>query len=215
MRPPCPQTPPLTSTLTLATTFRCHLRLSRVISPFAQVIKGSIRRQILELCCTADTSTTNECYIFLVGWMEWSPWSPCTVSCGTGGSRQRSRAFWHSGIPGKYNLCYMDDNRELVEGYSEQTEVCSTQTITGWPTCPIPARIGGSWESWSSCSQPCYNEGSQIPLMTRRRECIEATLSTNTSFNTNIVTCSDLQLSQTEPCPLCRGEVSFSAYSVT
>ena len=162
----------------------------------------------MELCFTADKSThTNECYIFLVGWMEWSTWSPCSVSCGTGGSRQRSRAFWHSGIPGKYNLCHMDNNREPVEGYSAQTEVCSTQTIPNWPTCPIPARIG-SWESWSSCSQTCYNEGSQTPFMTRRRKCTEASFSTNPDFNTMIATCDDFELSETMSCgtPLCPGE---------
>ena len=139
-------------------------------------------------------------------WKDWKPWSHCSVSCGAGGSRHRSRGV----TPGRHNLCNKA-NLKPDQGDSEETQMCSTETIPDWPTCPIPARIG-SWESWS-CSQTCYNEGSPIPwTRTRRRECIEATLSTNTDFNTNIVTCNDLQLSElseTKPCgilPLCSGE---------
>ena len=141
-------------------------------------------------------------------WMDWTPWSSCSsscgfwsscsTSCGPGATRQKSRNF----MPGRHGA-----NHEPDEGNSEETQVCSTQTIPDWPTCPIPARIG-SWESWSPCTQTCYNEGSRSPFMTRRRKCIEATLSTNNTFNTNIATCNDFELSETMPCgtPLCPGE---------
>ena len=130
-------------------------------------------------------------------WRDWTPWSSCSSSCGAGATRQKSRNF----IPGRHEANHKPD-----KGKSEETQECST--IPDWPTCPIPARVG-SWESWPSCSQTCYNEGSQDPLTTRRRECIDATLSTNDTFNTNIVTCNDFELSETKPCgilPLCPGE---------
>merc|ERR1712105_547010 len=120
-----------------------------------------------------------------------------------GGFRNRSRDV----IPGKHNLCNKA-NLKPDEGDSEETEMCSTLTIPDWPTCPIPARVG-SWKSWSPCTQTCYNEGSRSPFMTRRRKCIEATLSTNADFNSNIVTCNDFGLSETKPCgilPHCPGE---------
>ena len=131
-------------------------------------------------------------------WRCWTPWSSCSSSCGAGATRQKSRNF----IPGRHGANHKPD-----EGNSVETEVCSTQTIPGWPTCPIPARIG-SWESWSSCSQTCYNEGSQTPFMTRRRKCTEASFSTNPDFNTMIATCDDFELSETMSCgtPLCPGE---------
>ena len=129
-------------------------------------------------------------------WMDWKPWGPCSSSCGPGATRQKSRSF----IPGRHGA-----NPEPDKGNSEETQVCST--IPDWPTCPTPARYS-SWKSWSSCTQTCYNEGSQRPLMTRSRECTEASLSTNPDFNTNIATCNDFELSETMPCgtPLCPGE---------
>ena len=135
--------------------------------------------------------------------MDWSPWSECSVSCGSVGFHNRSRKV----KPGKHNMCNKA-NLKPDQGDSEETEICSTLTIPDWPTCPIPARIG-SWESWSPCTQTCYNEGSQAPLTTRRRECIGATLSTNPDFNTMIATCNDFELlSETMSCgtPLCPGE---------
>ena len=139
-------------------------------------------------------------------WMEWSPWSQCSLSCGAGGFRQRSRDV----IPGKHSLCNKA-NLKPDEGDSEETEICSTQTIPDWPTCPTPAHEG-CWGEWTPCTQTCYNKGSQTPLMTRRKKCIEATLSTNVDFNSNIVTCNNLQrLSETKTCdiPVCPGDQKF------
>ena len=128
--------------------------------------------------------------------MDWTPWSSCSSSCGPGATRQKSRSF----IPGRHGA-----NPEPDKGNSEETQVCSL--IPDWPTCPTPARYG-SWGNWSSCRQTCYNEGSQSPLTTRSRECTEANLSTNASFNANIATCKDLLLSETKTCgvPLCPGD---------
>ena len=131
--------------------------------------------------------------------MDWKPWGPCSSSCGPGATRQKSRNF----IPGRHGA-----NPEPDEGNSEETQICSTQTIPDWPTCPTPANEG-CWGEWTRCTQTCYNEGSQPPLMTRRKKCIAATLSTNAAFNFNISTCNNLQMpSETKPCdiPFCPGD---------
>merc|ERR1719458_1426462 len=99
--------------------------------------------------------------------MNWSPWSQCSITCGAGGSRHRSRDV----VPGKHTMC-SKANLKPDEGDSEETEMCSTLTIPNWPTCPTPAHKG-CWGEWTPCTQTCYNGGPQTPLTTRRRECIE------------------------------------------
>ena len=136
-------------------------------------------------------------------WMDWTPWTACSPSCGSGATRQRSRGV----IPGKHGA-----NHEPA-GNDKEAEDCSTLTIPDWPTCPVPARHG-EWDSWSLCTQTCYDEGTFPPMTRRIRKCIEATLSSNPNLNLNIDTCATLpKISETHLCqiPLCPG----ASYNIT
>ena len=133
--------------------------------------------------------------------VQWGLWSSCSETCGPG-SRERRRnclAAKNGGVACHSNPLRDDQFAEM------QQERCSTHT------CPKSAHWG-QWGSWSSCTQTCYDEGTQTPLKTRSKTCIEATLSTNAAFNRDIVTCKDLlQIPETESIPcgisLCPGEM--------
>ena len=133
-------------------------------------------------------------------WMEWKPWTACSRTCGPGATREKSRIF----VPGRNGA----PNRP--RGNLKEIEDCSTSTIPDWPTCPEDA-LYGEWESWSPCTETCYEKGTQIPLKTRRRKCIKAIPSTNAAYNTDLVTCKDLpQIEpETDHCTICPGDMEL------
>ena len=139
-------------------------------------------------------------------WMDWSPWSDCSITCGAGGFRNRSRGV----TPGKHNMCNKA-NLKPDEGDSEETQMCSTETIPDWPTCPTPAHEG-SWGEWTPCKQTCIEEGSERPQTMRVRDCVEAKPSSNETLNAGLRTCNDLvpsrELKNCET-PTCPGEIEI------
>ena len=128
-------------------------------------------------------------------WTMWTPWTSCSLTCGPGGTRERSR----NPIPGRHPTTE-------PEGDPSQSQECSTSSIPGWPTCPKPATYG-IWEDWPPCPKTCFNEGSFPPLIERKRKCLAATLSSNADLNNNIVTCAtlpeirDRKICRIPPCP--------------
>ena len=140
-------------------------------------------------------------------WTPWTSWSTCSLTCGPGATRRRSRIF----IPGRHG------GKTNPDGALEETQDCSESSEFPTP-CPKPARASNSWESWSRCTETYYQEGSRPPLATRRRRCIHSTLSSNWKFN-NIANCSDLapalptdsKVCDIKPCPgktLRKGNIS-------
>jgi hypothetical protein len=73
------------------------------------------------------------------GWTQWSPWSACSITCGTDGFMTRIRTCDHPAplYGGKYCV-----------GDSLDSTTCSKHP------CPIP---GGwsNWFGWSECSKTC------------------------------------------------------------
>jgi hypothetical protein len=80
----------------------------------------------------------------------WSQWSPCNVTCGHAGMKNRSRNVEIAAQFGGKD-CSIDDLKETVD--------CS-----GPIECPIDC-VWSAWQSWSDCSVTCGSEGT----MTRKR----------------------------------------------
>ena len=132
-------------------------------------------------------------------WTPWTSWSTCSLTCGPGASRRRSRTF----LPGRHG------GKTRPDEALEETQNCSESSeLKEFPTpCPKHAHMSQTWESWSSCTETCYPEKSQPPTKHRKRECMEATFSNNWKYNTNIFNCTDLSpvaendICGTKPCP--------------
>ena len=135
-------------------------------------------------------------------WRDWTPWSQCSVTCGDGGTRRKSRSF----IPGRYGA-----ELEPDEGNSEETQICSTETIPDWPTCPTPAHEG-CWGEWTPCTKTCIEEGLERPETMRIRDCVPENPSTDETLNADLVTCEDLELEKEfKKCemPICPGKMEI------
>ena len=115
-------------------------------------------------------------------WTSWTSWSSCSLTCGPGANRRRSRAF----IPGRYGGKTQPD--ESVE----ETQNCLKFDEHPNP-CPVPASYG-QWGTWSGCSATCNLE--DRPEIrhseSRRRSCTEATLSNIGRVNVKITKCRSL-----------------------
>ncbi|XP_078680022.1 coadhesin-like [Branchiostoma floridae x Branchiostoma belcheri] len=70
-------------------------------------------------------------------WHDWSAWSSCTATCGSSGTRSRSRGRTPENCGGA-----------PCSGSSSQVEACNRVC------CPRNCQWG-SWGSWSSCSASC------------------------------------------------------------
>ena len=112
-------------------------------------------------------------------WGTWSLWTSCTVSCGAGGVKQRSRAC---------NIA----NR--CQGAATERVVCNQHA------CPVPASTDpafSDWTSWNQCSVSC-GRGSQA----RYRRCAtpQNTIAfTCTGKTMDIRNCEELPCSNNSP----------------
>ena len=135
-------------------------------------------------------------------WTEWTRWSACSKTCGTGAVRTKSRFF----IPGRHG------GKTIPDGDREMSQDCLT--VPDFPNpCPRPARYSG-WSTWSSC-RSCDPEGSSPQKSHRQRECIQAVLSNQWKFNIDIANCTNLAqttMRQDRSCGLktCPGEITYT-----
>ena len=145
-------------------------------------------------------------------WTLWTSWSSCSQTCGPEATRRRSRIF----TPGRHG------GNTAADGDLDEVQYCAEKKERPIPTpCPIPARKSSSqWESWSACTETCYPEGSQPPMIERKRECIPATLVDTTknknhwTFNRNINNCSNIMdVTENKQCDIkpCPGEYTISS----
>ncbi|GFS05126.1 brain-specific angiogenesis inhibitor 1 [Elysia marginata] len=69
-------------------------------------------------------------------WMDWTPWSSCSVSCG-GGTRERSRD------------CYLGQfGGANCTGHDHETSTCNPHN------CPVNGKWL-QWSEWGNCSKEC------------------------------------------------------------
>ncbi|CAG5124423.1 unnamed protein product, partial [Candidula unifasciata] len=86
-------------------------------------------------------------------WGSWQPWSPCSVSCGSG-TRERRRSCDSPSPSECGKTCF---GREFEINTCETGRECTEECINGnW----------GSWSSWSACPVSCGDA-----VIERRRLC--------------------------------------------
>uniref|UniRef100_A0A665WW25 Complement factor properdin n=2 Tax=Echeneis naucrates TaxID=173247 RepID=A0A665WW25_ECHNA len=137
------------------------------------------------ICCDAE------------GWGLWSSWSLCSVTCGEGGVRKRTR------------VCSTPECPLVCMGPSEETEDCPPRA------CPVH---GGwsSWSSWSQCSGPCINDqhGDVItPTKVRYHFCSNPAPSNHTVPPGNGCPGDDLQVADCSDLNNCPVDGSWGAWS--
>ncbi|KAM6919190.1 properdin-like [Xenentodon cancila] len=100
------------------------------------------------------------------GWSLWLAWSPCSVTCGGIGVRNRQRVC--SSPPECSAAC---------SGPSEETERCESSNA-----CPVHGSWS-RWSDWSQCSGTCIDDQRSnvvVPSRTRQRSCSNPAPSTDT-----------------------------------
>ncbi|KAM9843811.1 properdin-like [Aulostomus maculatus] len=85
-------------------------------------------------------------------WGAWSPFGPCSSSCGKG--LKLSTRMCDRPAP-KYG-------GQVCDGLSTRSNACQT-------VCPVDGFWSG-WSSWGECSSSCI-PGAQVPVRTRHRSC--------------------------------------------
>ncbi|ESO86119.1 hypothetical protein LOTGIDRAFT_148194, partial [Lottia gigantea] len=82
----------------------------------------------------------------ITGWSNWSDWTGCSVTCGTG-QKQRTRK------------CLNSKDSKDCKGNDKQTEICSLTDCPGW----------SKWSDWTGCSVTCGTGQKQ-----RTRKCLNS-----------------------------------------
>uniref|UniRef100_A0A915L4Z4 Hemicentin-1 n=1 Tax=Romanomermis culicivorax TaxID=13658 RepID=A0A915L4Z4_ROMCU len=98
-------------------------------------------------CSGAVTeSKTCQCQI-TASWSDWSPWSKCVATCGTGGQQTRTRSC------SQYGKC---------SGSASETQQCSTY---------VPCAVWSPWSAYGACSVTCNSGTGDRGTQTRSRTC--------------------------------------------
>ena len=82
-------------------------------------------------------------------WGQWSRWSTCSATCGSGGSKTRQRPI----------ATLAQAGGEECQGDWEEIQNCTSGML-----CPVDC-TWGQWSRWSTCSQTCGSGG----IKTRQR----------------------------------------------
>ncbi|XP_075339247.1 properdin-like [Odontesthes bonariensis] len=132
-------------------------------------------------------------------WYAWLPWSPCSVTCGGVGVRNRKRVC--SGPP---------ECRLACSAPSEETEKCDSKN-----QCPVHG-TWSSWLGWSRCSGECIDDqrGDAImPSRTRQRTCSNPAPSTDTTPHGNSCPGDSSQRQDCSELPNCPVDGQWGAWS--
>uniref|UniRef100_A0A4W6FVS8 Thrombospondin 1 n=1 Tax=Lates calcarifer TaxID=8187 RepID=A0A4W6FVS8_LATCA len=136
--------------------------------------------------CEGTSVQTRDCYLQECdkrfkqdgSWSHWSPWSSCSVTCG-------------SGVITHIRLCNSPTPQlggKDCEGEGRQTKKCQM------PECPINGNWG-PWSPWDTCSLTCGG-GRQ----TRKRLCNDP--APNYGGKDCVGEAKDIQLCNKKPCPI-------------
>ena len=121
--------------------------------------------------CEGSRVTTDVCGSDMVcpvdgAWSAWGSWSPCSRTCGNGGSRARERRCDNPLPAGGGKNCH---------GLDSESSACPTQV-----ECVVPGPGDSSdegegawseWSAWSACGAACGPGAVRV----RTRECLAAT----------------------------------------
>ncbi|XP_035672714.1 von Willebrand factor D and EGF domain-containing protein-like isoform X2 [Branchiostoma floridae] len=113
--------------------------------------------QILLLGVLVALIGNKECFILAQIMVNWNDWSPCSAPCGNSGTQTRTAAsFFGVGAPGPQTPpC----NRFCYNGGTPLARSCSCPP--GWTGTCCEQACTWHWNSWSACSAPCGNSGTQ------------------------------------------------------
>ncbi|XP_040567740.2 LOW QUALITY PROTEIN: SCO-spondin-like [Lepeophtheirus salmonis] len=112
--------------------------------------------------CDGDTWEMKACNVRKCPqWAEWSSWSECSVTCGSGGRRNRKRECKEFQFSFNEDEVVNMDKDLFCPGRYSQTQSCNN----GIKNCPFP----GEWSEWSTCSKTC-GKGTKK----RNRKCIDS-----------------------------------------
>ncbi|XP_039271804.2 uncharacterized protein LOC120346192 [Styela clava] len=106
--------------------------------------------QLIRYCPNNEWMKRNcmlSCNMCKIEWSNWNKWSKCSKTCGSGGSRQRTRKCL-------INIC---------TGSNTETVLCEKQN-----ECPT-IQEWSDWSDWTDCKQAC---GEKL-FRTRNRECMK------------------------------------------
>ena len=129
------------------------------------------------------------------GYSSWSNFSECSVSCGEGGTRSRTRNCTNP------KPQYGGQNCSKI-GPAIETEQCNNQQ------CPIP---GGytSWSNFSECSVSCGEGGTRY----RTRNCTDPRPQYGGQNCSKIGPAIETEQCNNQPCPIPGGYTSWSNFS--
>ncbi|XP_013913582.1 PREDICTED: SCO-spondin-like [Thamnophis sirtalis] len=121
------------------------------------------------------------------GWSAWSPWTPCSRSCGVG-MQQRFRSPSNPAAANGGAPCQGD-----AQEVRECLTICTTEIPLLW----------SDWTPWSPCSKTCFYAPDLVGTRKRFRHC---------NGTAQVVGC-DGETVQEEECdtPLCPGSVLIEA----